>query len=207
VLAKQRSFPVSRTAGLLFSLSGFCEGSAAKVGRTSGFRALDNRGGPRSNIVWADPGCDAEARMAEGVTNVLRAELLAVLSANTGRLLEAMRDELARPIALEGGRRLQFEVDPFGFGVFSCATEEALLSGNWLEDALPGDWFERAEAALGGWTELISAELCPWFAECWQAVAGPARFSPAFLFFHGYHREQFDLERLRWLPAAEAFGG
>jgi hypothetical protein len=48
--------------------------------------------------------------------------------------------------------------------------------------------------------------LCPWFAECWEAVGGPARFSPAFLFFHGYHLQQYDLERRCWLSSAEAFG-
>ena len=105
-----------------------------------------------------------------------------------------MRADLARPVDLEQGRRLQFECDPFFFGISSCATEEGLLPGGWLEAALPADWFERAEAVEGGWDELISRELCPWFAECWRAVGGPERFSPTFLFFHGHHAEQFDLE-------------
>jgi hypothetical protein len=117
-----------------------------------------------------------------------------------------MRTELARPINLDDGRRLQFEIDPFFFGISSCATEEALLSADWLNEALPEDWFERADTLAGGWNEMISQELCPWFVECWQAVDGPARFSPAFLFFHGYHLQQFDLGRGRWLSSAEAFG-
>ena len=142
--------------------------------------------------------------MAEAAANVLGAELLAALSANTDRLRDAIRADLARPIYLDEGCCLQFEVDPFFFGISSCATEEALLSDNWLDDSLPEGWFERADAALGGWSEMISAELCPWFAECWEAAGGPARFSPAFLFFHGYHLKQFDLERRRWLSSAEA---
>jgi hypothetical protein len=144
--------------------------------------------------------------MAEEATNVLRAELIAALSANTERLRDAIRADLTRPIRLDEGRRRQFEIDPFFFDISSCATDEALLSDNWLDDALPEAWFERAEAAEGGWNEMISAELCPWFAECWEAVGGPARFSPAFLFFHGYHLEQFDLESRRWLSSAEASG-
>lgn len=144
--------------------------------------------------------------MAEANTGELRAELLAALSANTGRLCDAMRVDLARPITFAQGRFLRFEIDPFSYGIYSCATEEVLLD-DWLDAALPGDWFERAENALGGWGELIAAELCPWFADCWQAVGGPPRFSPAFLFFHGHHLYLYDLESRRWLSAAEALGG
>ena len=142
--------------------------------------------------------------MTEPGTNSLRTELLAALAANTERLQDALRADLARPIHLSEARRLQFEVDPFFFGISSCETEEPILS-DWLEKALPDDWFERAEAAAGGWNEMISAELCPWFAACWEAVGGPAKFSPAYLFFHGYHLNQYDLERRRWLPSKEAF--
>jgi len=108
--------------------------------------------------------------MPEAAVNRLRAELLAALSANGDRLRDAILAELARPIPLDEGRCLQFEIDPFFFGISSCATEEALLSDNWLDDALPEGWFERAEAAEGGWDEMISEELCPWFAECWEAA-------------------------------------
>jgi hypothetical protein len=72
----------------------------------------------------------------------------------------------------------------------------------WLDEFLPADWFDRAEQELGGWNGIIADELCPWFADCWQAADGPAVFSPALLFFHGYHRDQYDLERRCWLPAA-----
>jgi len=148
----------------------------------------------------------AETEMENPALSMLRAELVVALSANTDRLCGAMRADLARPINLDEGRRLQFEIDPFFFGISSCATEEALLSADWLNEALPEDWFERAESLAGGWNEMISQELCPWFAQCWQAVDGPARFSPAFLFFHGYHLHQFDLERRCWISSAEAFG-
>jgi hypothetical protein len=145
--------------------------------------------------------------MAEASASGLRAELRAALSVNTDRLGDAIRADLARPIRLDEGRSLRFEIDPFSFGIFSCATEEVLLSDDWLDDALPEDWFERAEAAEGGWIEMISEELCPWFADCWATAGGPTRFSPAFLFFHGHHLVQFDLERRRWLSSAEASGG
>jgi hypothetical protein len=140
------------------------------------------------------------------MTQDLRAELRSALLAHTEALRVALQDELARFVQLEPGRRLQFEIDPFFFGISSCVTEEVILPGNWLDRALPADWFERADAAKGGWNAMISAELCPWFAECWKAVDGPAKFSPAFLFFHGYHGEQFDLESARWLSSSEAFG-
>lgn len=143
--------------------------------------------------------------MKKPAVSQLRAELVAVLAANADGLRRAMRAELAKPIAIEAGRRLQFEIDDFFFGVTLCATEETILPGDWLNDALPGDWFERAEEAVGGWNEMISGELCPWFAECWQAVGGPSAFSPAYLFFHWYPQEQYDLGRRRWLSSEEAF--
>ena len=139
--------------------------------------------------------------MAEAATSALRSELSAALSAAGDRLRDALRAELARTATLEEGQCLQFEIDPYFFGISSCATEEIILPGNWLDQALPADWFERAEAAEGGWN-LISRELCPWFAECWQAVGGPAVYSPAYLFFHDYNREQYHLEHCRWTVAA-----
>jgi hypothetical protein len=136
----------------------------------------------------------------------LRAELVAALAANADRLRQALSAALARPIALAAGRRLQFEIDPSFYGVTLCATEEMILPADWLNSALPGDWFERAQDAEVDCFALIPEVLCPWFADCWQAAGGPAAFSPAYLFFHGYHRQQYDLERRRWIPAAEAFG-
>jgi hypothetical protein len=135
----------------------------------------------------------------------LRAELLAALAANSVRLCDALCRELARPISLEPGRPLQFEIDPFFYGISCCATEAAMF-GDWLDAALPDDWFERTEQSLGGWHGIICDELCPWFADCWAAVGGPARFRPAYLFFHGYHGDQYDLEKRRWLMSAKAFG-
>ena len=142
----------------------------------------------------------------EEAVNRLRAELVAVLTANTDRLRQSLRAELAKPVEFEQGGYLQFEVDPWFFGATSCATEEIILPGDWLAEALPKDWFERAEAALESWNELISEEMCPWFAEGWQAVGGPAMFSPAYLFFHDYHYDQYNLEQKRWVSAAKEFG-
>lgn len=136
--------------------------------------------------------------MAEATADPLRAELRAALAANTGRLVDAIRVELAREVELEPGKRMQFEVDPFFYGISSCASEEPLLV-DWLDGSLPTDWYERVEEALGGWDGLVSEELCPWFAECWREASGPQRYSPAFLFFHGYHNNQYDLEGRRWL--------
>jgi hypothetical protein len=135
----------------------------------------------------------------------LRAELVAALAANADRLRRALRAELAQSISLGPGRRLQFEIDDFCFGVTLCATEGILLPGDWLDEVLPADWFERADDSLDGSHDIICEELCPWFAECWEAIGGPAAFSPAYLFFHWYP-QQYDLERRSWTPAGEAFG-
>lgn len=144
--------------------------------------------------------------MDEAAASALRAELIAALAANTARFCDGLRDELGRKIKLEPGRCLQFEADPWSWGVSSCASEEPVISDDWLSRALRWEWFERAEAAGVNYDEMISDELCPWFARCWREVGGPAQFSPAFLFFHDYHDQQFDLERGCWVSAAEAFG-
>jgi hypothetical protein len=141
------------------------------------------------------------------VEGALRAELVTALAASTAMLRGGLRAELVRPHAMEPGRPLQFEVDPWSWGISSCATEEPVADDDWLSAALPDDWYERAEAAGVNWDGLFESEICPWFAGCWQAEGGPARFSPAYLFLHGYHDQQYDLERRCWVPAAEAFGG
>ena len=144
--------------------------------------------------------------MAKAAASALRAELVAALAAHSARLCEGLRAELARQVKLEEGRQLQFEADPWSWGISSCATEEPIITDDWLARTLPGDWFERADEAGVNWDALISDELCPWFASCWEDVGGPARFSPAYLFFHDHHHRQYDLEQRRWVSAEEAFG-
>src|SRR5262249_45088510 len=57
-----------------------------------------------------------------------------------------------------------------------------------------------ATAAVEGPPGIGPDELCPWFTCCCREV-GPTRFSPAFLYCHGYHDRQYDLEQGRWVPA------
>lgn len=45
----------------------------------------------------------------------------------------ALRIVLARPIQLEPGRRLQFEVCPYYYGVVLTDAEEEILPDGWLE--------------------------------------------------------------------------
>lgn len=136
--------------------------------------------------------------MAEDAATTLRRELLAALAANSVRLSDGLRAELARSVAPEKGRPFQFEIDPWSWDITSCASEEPIISNDWLTDALTWEWFERAEANQVESNAMIWEELCPWFADGWQAVAGPTRFSPAYLFFHGYHDQQYHLERRCW---------
>ena len=142
----------------------------------------------------------------DDAASALRAELVTALAVNTTQLCDGLRAELARPVKLEPDRCLQFEADPWSWGVSSCASEEPVITDDWLSRELTWGWFERAEVAGVNYDAMIWDELCLWFARCWREVGGPARFSPAFLFFHDYHDQQFDLEQRRWVPAAEAFG-
>jgi hypothetical protein len=132
----------------------------------------------------------------------LRSELVAVLTAYSDRLRNTIHGELAKAVAIEAGQQLHFEIDDFFFGVSMCATETTILPGDWLDGVLPGDWFDRAEDAGVDWNAIIVEELCPWFAECWQAAGGPAAFSPAYVFFHLRPQQQYDLERRRWASSA-----
>jgi len=135
----------------------------------------------------------------------LRAELLETLAANRASVCDALRAELTRVIELEHGRLLQFEVDPWSWDISSCASEERVTEADWLSVKLP-DWVGRAGDAGLNWDETLSEAVCPWFADCWQTVGGPAQFSPAYLFIHGYHHRQYDLERRCWVSASVAFG-
>ena len=138
-------------------------------------------------------------------TMTLRAELLAILTASRAAVCEGLRVELARAIELDDGDFLQFEVDPWSWDISSCASEEQVTEADWLLEKVP-DWIERAGDAGINWDEMLSVEVCPWFADCWQEVGGPARFSPAYLFIHGYHHQQYNLESRCWVPATVAFG-
>jgi len=133
----------------------------------------------------------------------IRAELAHALDASSERLRRAISVELEKSIELEPDQRIQFEVDPHFYYVTLCATEEELLPDEWLEDALPEGWFERAGEAFDGWDGLVAELMAPWIADCWRDIGGPARFSPAFMFFHGYHHNQYDLELRRWLRGHE----
>jgi hypothetical protein len=136
----------------------------------------------------------------------LHAELVAALTANTAMLRAGLHAELARRHTLEPGRPLQFEADPWTWDISSCATEEPITDEDWLSGALLDDWFERAEAAGVNWDGLLGSAVCPWFADCWQLENGPARFSPAYLFLHGYHDQQYHLETRCWVSANVALG-
>jgi hypothetical protein len=123
---------------------------------------------------------------------------------HSARLDVALRAALAKPIKMESGRRLQFEVCPYFYGVVLTDTEEVLLPGGWL-DELPGEVLEQVEEAGGDSLEVVHQMIVNWLADGWQRVGGPQQYRPAFVFFHGYHEEQFDLERRCWISAEEAF--
>jgi hypothetical protein len=144
--------------------------------------------------------------MSKTDATTLRSEVSVVLAANTARLTDGLQAELARSKEPEMGRPLQFEVDLLYWDITCCASEEPIITGDWLDRAVDGDWLERAEEAGIEPEGMICEELCPWFADCWHAVGGPARFSPAYLFLHDYHDQQYDLECRCWVPEDVAFG-
>ena len=65
----------------------------------------------------------------------LRSEVLIALTANTTRLANGLQAELARSKEPGMGRPLQFEVDPLYWHITSCASEEPIMAGDWLDPA------------------------------------------------------------------------
>lgn len=142
----------------------------------------------------------------EPAVHQLRTELAAALDQHTDQLQRTLGAAIRGDLSLEHGRKLQFEVDPWSFRITLCATEVEVMPDSWLVDTLPDDWLERAQAADVNADAMISDQLCPWFSHCWRESRGASAFGPAYLFFHGYHGQQFDLEHDRWLTSTEAFG-
>jgi hypothetical protein len=118
----------------------------------------------------------------------------------------AIRRELASSFDLGHSKRLQFEVCPCFFGIHLVQTEETILADSVILDAMSPQFCYAAEAAGLDPYAALSEELFPWFAERWQAAGGPARFCPAYAFFHGGLDEpRYDLERRRWCAVAEVW--
>lgn len=120
------------------------------------------------------------------------------------RLDAALLASIARPILLEPGRWLQFEVCPYFYRIVLTDTEEEILPDGWLD--LPSEVLELVEAAGGESPEAETEFLVEWLADGWERVGGQKQYSPASAFYHGYNDGQFDLEQRRWLSAEEAFG-
>ncbi|MEP7274016.1 MAG: hypothetical protein ABI882_21130 [Acidobacteriota bacterium] len=117
------------------------------------------------------------------------------LDRHTSELDAALRHVLAEPITLEPGRCIQFEVDPWYYGIHLCATEEIVMGDDWLLGELLQN---LSDEVLEKVLEVVTELLINWLADAWERVGGPQRYRPAFAFLHGY-REQFDLEQRRWL--------
>lgn len=127
------------------------------------------------------------------------------LERHTAQLEESLWAALAEPMELEPGRRLQFEVCPYFYRVTLCVTEYEILPDDWLGNDPPEDVLEQVEQLGSDPMEVTTQAIVEWLADGWEHIGGPARFQPAFAFFHGYHDEQFDLVRRCWVSAEEAF--
>ncbi len=68
---------------------------------------------------------------------------------HNARLETALSKALAQPIELEPGRRLQFEICLFFYGIVLCVTEEEIVPDSLLMDSLPAEVLELIEDAGG----------------------------------------------------------
>jgi hypothetical protein len=120
---------------------------------------------------------------------------------------QAIRRELAAPIDLGRSGRLQFEIDPHGYGIHLVQTEEGVFGGVPTK-AIPDALLDAADEAGVDLFQMLGEELLPWFAARWQAAGGLSRFSPAYAFFHGgLHQPRYHLEQRRWCSVEEVWSG
>lgn len=139
-----------------------------------------------------------EAELREGIRDALR---------SLDPIVElAIRRELASQFDLGHSGRLQFEIDPAFFGIHLIQTEQEVLPGMALFDALPDGFLERGEAAGLDEQAAVGEEVVRWLADRWQAAGGPLKHRPAYCFFHGgLDAQRYDLEQRRWCPVDEVW--
>jgi hypothetical protein len=117
---------------------------------------------------------------------------------------QAIRKELATRFDLGHSGRLQFEIDPWTYRITLTQTENDVIPGYVVLDALPSGLEETMGSAGLDVYRVLSAETIVWFAERWQAVGGPGLFRPAYAFFHGgLEQPRYDLEQRRWFAITE----
>jgi hypothetical protein len=127
-----------------------------------------------------------------------------VLHQYNSEVEDAIRRELATPFDLGHSGYLQFEVDAHLYGISLIQTEEAILES--VEDPVFYTVLGEAEEAGLDWHALIGEEFFPWLADRWRAVGGPARYSPAYAFYHGgLYEPRYHLEERRWCSVEEVW--
>ena len=136
----------------------------------------------------------------------LRDELSHGLSENWERLCDSLHAVVSDPFPITDGRPLQFEVNPDSCAVVLRETEAEVLPAWWLSDALPSDWFARADESGIVQDILLSSAVARWFADAWEEVGGHWTYSPSYLFWRGFET-RYDLEARQWLTVDAFFPG
>jgi hypothetical protein len=96
---------------------------------------------------------------------------------------------------------LQFEVDPFSWGIHFVEDGEGVLSDDQTEH-----FFDAASVcAEAGITDedfdyypVLEPLALDWLADCWHEAGGCNVPYPAEAFFHGYHLDRFDFRSRQW---------
>ena len=136
----------------------------------------------------------------------LRAAVTAALGTLDRATEQAIRWELATIIDLGDSGRLQFEIDPITLAVQLTQTENEIVEHNAVYDALAESVEDTAEAGGLDVYAVVNELALPWLADRWRSSGGPERYRPAYAFFHGGPEQpRYDLERRRWVAAAEVW--
>jgi hypothetical protein len=136
----------------------------------------------------------------------MRAEIRDALRSLDAAAEEAIRNELAKSFDLGHSGRLQFEIDPTFYGIHLIQTEETVVPGDSILDAIADGFLERADAAGLDPLTAVGEEVVRWLADRWEAAGGPLKYRPAYAFFHGGMDEpRYDLEQRRWCEVNEVW--
>ncbi len=96
----------------------------------------------------------------------------------------------------EVDRALRFEISADDYRVTLVETEEEIVAGMAVYDALTPELLDAAVAADVDVFAPLEAEILPWLAERWSAVGGPRSWPRAYVFFHeDWDPPRYDLER------------
>ncbi len=94
---------------------------------------------------------------------------------------------------------LRFEISADDYGVTLMETEEEIVAGMAVYDAISRELLGAAVASDVDVVAPLEAEMLPWLADRWAAVDGQRSWPGAYVFFHeDWNPPHYDLDTRVW---------